>query len=95
MSTFLIAASIGAYLSLRCSVDLIEGCAGVTVNYEKIWQDLIALLTFVAAVCDWGIEAGRNARTYFDLALLPWLSDRGISVKLPTMPQIEPQSELN
>jgi hypothetical protein len=97
MFTFLITASIGAYLSRNASIDLTEGCAGMTFNYDRVWADLIAFLTFIGAVYIWSINTGRKTRSYFDAVLLPWLRDRGIAINLPVieLPALPEAAHLN
>lgn len=85
MFTLLIAAIIGAYTSQRVSFVRDGEIASVSVDYQRVWQDLIALLTFIGAACTWVINAGRSARHYVDQALLPWLNDRGLALHLPTI----------
>lgn len=85
MLTFLLTAALGAYLSRRVNFISDKGLADVAVNYQRIWADAIAFFTLIGFVCHWAIKQGRNTRTYFDADIVPWLSDFGVSVSLPTI----------
>ncbi|MBW4528693.1 MAG: hypothetical protein KME18_26590 [Phormidium tanganyikae FI6-MK23] len=85
MLTLLIAASLGAYLSRRLNVMSDNGLSDVAISHQRVWQDMIALFALIGFVAGWLINAGRTARTYCDVALLPWLMQHGISITLPTI----------
>jgi hypothetical protein len=71
MFTFILCAAIGAYTSQRVSVVQDGEIVSMSIDYQRVWADEIALLTLIGAVCSWVIAIGRRARNYFDLALLP------------------------
>lgn len=85
MFTLLIAATLGAYASQRISIVRDGEIVSVSADYQRVWSDAIAFFTFLGALCNWFIGTGRNTRNYFDSAIVPWLSDRGISVQLPAI----------
>ncbi|MCY6491923.1 hypothetical protein [Leptolyngbya sp. GGD] len=98
MFTFILCAAIGAYTSQRVSVVQDGEIASMSVDYQRVWQDAIAFFAAIGFVYGWAISTGRNARKYFDLALLPWLEQRGISVQIPTieLPMLpEAESEID
>ncbi|MBD1857710.1 MULTISPECIES: hypothetical protein [Leptolyngbya] len=97
MFGLLCAAVIGGCVSKHTAIDLTEGCAGITVNYDQIWADAFAFFTWLGSLYKWFINAGRETRSYFDDAILPWLNQRGISISLPTidLPRLPEAPHLN
>lgn len=85
MLTLLIAATLGAYASQRISIVQDGEIASMSIDYQRVWADAIAFFALIGFVYGWAISTGRNARNYFDLALLPWLNQRGISIQIPTI----------
>lgn len=87
MFSFLIAVAIGAYASNRIKIapNDVEGVFGIDIEWQQSWNDAIAFFELIGSVCFWLISTGREARNYFDIAVLPWLSDLGISVTLPVL----------
>ncbi|BAS57218.1 hypothetical protein NIES2135_34270 [Leptolyngbya boryana NIES-2135] len=85
MLTLLIAASIGAYASQRVSLVRDGEIASMSLDYQRVWNDAIAFFAAIGFICPSADEADRNARSYFDGAIVPWLNSFGISVSLPTL----------
>lgn len=85
MLTLILSGLVGAYTSQRLSIVRDGEIASISIDHRQIWKDAIAFFTFIGFVCNWAVSMGRNARNYCDLALLPWLNDRGISVHLPAI----------
>lgn len=85
MLTLLIAATLGAYASQRISIVQDGEIASMSIDYQRVWQDAIAFFASIGFACGWAFSTGRNARSYFDGAIVPWLNQRGISVSLPTI----------
>ncbi|MBW4441811.1 MAG: hypothetical protein KME10_11355 [Plectolyngbya sp. WJT66-NPBG17] len=85
MLTFLLFATIGAYASQRISIVRDGEIVSASFDYRTVWQDAIALFALIGFVAGWLINAGRTARTYCDVALLPWLMQHGISITLPSI----------
>jgi hypothetical protein len=85
MFTLLIAATLGAYASQRISIVQDGEIVSMSIDYQRAWADVIAFFALIGFVYNWAISIARNARNYFDLALLPWLERRGISVQLPAI----------
>lgn len=83
MFTFIVTASIGAYLSRRINVMRDDAIADIAINYQRIWSDAIALLALIGFTCNWVIGIARSSRNYFDLALIPWFARNGISIVVP------------
>lgn len=96
MLTLLLTAAIGAYASQRISFVQDGEIASMSVDYQRVLQDAIAFFALIGFVYNWAISTGRNARNYFDLAILPWLNQRGIEIQLPTieLPML-PEAELD
>ncbi|MBN8563553.1 MAG: hypothetical protein J0L70_23725 [Leptolyngbya sp. UWPOB_LEPTO1] len=55
------------------------------MDYKTIWENIVAFFTAIGFICNWAISTARKTRNYFGLALLPWLSERGIDIKIPNL----------
>lgn len=90
MLTLLIAAMVGAYASQKISVVRDGEVISVSTDYQRVWQDLIAVFTLIGSICRWLSALGRNAQRYCNESLLPWLTERGVTLKLPivTLPAL-------
>jgi hypothetical protein len=85
MFTLLFTAAIGGYVSQRISVVQDGEIVSMSLDHKRVWNDAIAFFALIGFVYGWAISTGRNARNYFDLALLPWLEQRGVSIQIPTI----------
>lgn len=87
MLTLLIAATLGAYASQRISFVRDGEIASMSIDYQRVIQDAIALFSLFGLICSAVFGAGKWLRAYVDQALIPWLDfNFGIYFELPSLP---------
>lgn len=85
MLHLLFVAAVGAYLSRRVDAQTESGTATTSIDYARIWQDLLAFFAVIGMVCGRALAFAQSARLYFDSEIVPWLDRRGIQFSLPRL----------
>ncbi|MCU0552743.1 MAG: hypothetical protein MUC48_25720 [Leptolyngbya sp. Prado105] len=87
MLTLILGLTIGYFVRKYTVFEMLDdgSTASAEINFGQLIKDVTWLFGIIGFCYTWTIATARNTRTYCDTVLFPWLSERGISIQLPTI----------